>query len=93
MAEKLTLAEKVWNDHIVAKGENGEPDLLYIDLQLLHEVVHRSGFGTLVFDIVFVNIELRVGVCGARSAKSSRDVGGTSSRVEDVSAVCALITQ
>ncbi|MEY4558986.1 MAG: hypothetical protein RLZ82_1, partial [Actinomycetota bacterium] len=28
----LTLAEKVWNDHLVAEGENGTPDLLYIDL-------------------------------------------------------------
>ncbi len=44
MAEKLTLAEKVWNDHIVAKGENGEPDLLYIDLQLLHEVTSPQAF-------------------------------------------------
>ena len=31
-----TLAEKVWADHVVRRGENGEPDLLYIDLQLLH---------------------------------------------------------
>ena len=23
MAEKLTLAEKVWRDHVVQKGENG----------------------------------------------------------------------
>ncbi|WIM69610.1 3-isopropylmalate dehydratase large subunit [Corynebacterium suedekumii] len=44
MAEKLTLAEKVWNDHIVAKGENGDPDLLYIDLQLLHEVTSPQAF-------------------------------------------------
>ena len=44
MAEKLTLAEKVWNDHIVKKGENGEPDLLFIDLQLLHEVTSPQAF-------------------------------------------------
>lgn len=44
MADKLTLAEKVWNDHIVAKGENGDPDLLYIDLQLLHEVTSPQAF-------------------------------------------------
>ena len=30
----MTLAEKVWRDHVVKKGENGAPDLLYIDLQL-----------------------------------------------------------
>ena len=42
--EKLTLAEKVWRDHVVSKGENGEPDLLYIDLQLLHEVTSPQAF-------------------------------------------------
>ncbi len=30
-----TMAEKVWRDHIVSK-ENGAPDLLYIDLHLVH---------------------------------------------------------
>jgi 3-isopropylmalate/(R)-2-methylmalate dehydratase large subunit len=40
----LTLAEKVWNDHLVVKGENGAPDLLYIDLHLLHEVTSPQAF-------------------------------------------------
>src|ERR1700752_2268073 len=31
-----TLAEKVWDDHVVRRAD-GEPDLLYIDLHLLHE--------------------------------------------------------
>ena len=31
-ARPRTLAEKVWDDHLVVKGENGEPDLIYIDL-------------------------------------------------------------
>ena len=39
-----TLAEKVWNDHIVKHGENGVPDLLYIDLQLVHEVTSPQAF-------------------------------------------------
>ena len=39
-----TLAEKVWADHVVRQGENGEPDLLYIDLQLLHEVTSPQAF-------------------------------------------------
>ncbi|MCS6710853.1 3-isopropylmalate dehydratase large subunit [Brachybacterium sp. EF45031] len=39
-----TLAEKVWNDHVVRRGENGEPDLLYIDLHLLHEVTSPQAF-------------------------------------------------
>ncbi|HAT1151446.1 TPA: 3-isopropylmalate dehydratase large subunit [Corynebacterium striatum] len=44
MAEKLTLAEKVWRDHVVQKGENGAPDLIYIDFQLLHEVTSPQAF-------------------------------------------------
>ena len=39
-----TLAEKVWESHLVAKGENGEPDLLYIDLHLVHEVTSPQAF-------------------------------------------------
>lgn len=40
----LTLAEKVWRDHVVTKGENGEPDLIFIDFQLLHEVTSPQAF-------------------------------------------------
>lgn len=39
-----TLAEKVWQDHVVRKGEGNEPDLLYIDLHLLHEVTSPQAF-------------------------------------------------
>jgi 3-isopropylmalate/(R)-2-methylmalate dehydratase large subunit len=39
-----TLAEKVWDDHVVVKGEDGAPDLLYIDLHLLHEVTSPQAF-------------------------------------------------
>ena len=38
-----TLAEKVWESHVVRRGE-GEPDLLYIDLHLLHEVTSPQAF-------------------------------------------------
>jgi 3-isopropylmalate/(R)-2-methylmalate dehydratase large subunit len=38
-----TLAEKVWDDHVVRRSE-GEPDLLYIDLHLLHEVTSPQAF-------------------------------------------------
>ncbi|MFY8026635.1 MAG: 3-isopropylmalate dehydratase large subunit [Aquiluna sp.] len=44
MSKPLTLAEKLWNDHIVVKGENGAPDLLYIDLHLIHEVTSPQAF-------------------------------------------------
>ena len=39
-----TLAEKVWADHLVRKGENAEPDLIYIDLMLMHEVTSPQAF-------------------------------------------------
>jgi 3-isopropylmalate/(R)-2-methylmalate dehydratase large subunit len=39
-----TLAEKVWDDHLVSKGEDGAPDLLYIDLHLVHEVTSPQAF-------------------------------------------------
>jgi 3-isopropylmalate/(R)-2-methylmalate dehydratase large subunit len=39
-----TLAEKVWDAHVVRRGENGEPDLLYIDLHLVHEVTSPQAF-------------------------------------------------
>jgi 3-isopropylmalate/(R)-2-methylmalate dehydratase large subunit len=38
-----TLAEKVWGDHVVRRTA-GEPDLLYIDLHLLHEVTSPQAF-------------------------------------------------
>jgi 3-isopropylmalate/(R)-2-methylmalate dehydratase large subunit len=42
--EPRTLAEKVWDAHLVAKGENGQPDLIYIDLHLVHEVTSPQAF-------------------------------------------------
>ncbi len=39
-----TLAEKVWEEHRVRQGGPGEPDLLYIDLHLVHEVTSPQAF-------------------------------------------------
>jgi 3-isopropylmalate/(R)-2-methylmalate dehydratase large subunit len=39
-----TLAEKVWDQHLVRRGEGNEPDLLYIDLHLVHEVTSPQAF-------------------------------------------------
>ena len=39
----LTLAEKVWNDHVVRRVD-GEPDVLYVDLHLVHEVTSPQAF-------------------------------------------------
>jgi len=38
-----TLAEKVWERHVVRRAE-GEPDLLYVDLHLVHEVTSPQAF-------------------------------------------------
>ena len=38
-----TLAQKVWDDHVVRRAD-GEPDLLYIDLHLTHEVTSPQAF-------------------------------------------------
>jgi len=38
-----TLAEKIWADHVVRSAE-GEPDILYIDLHLIHEVTSPQAF-------------------------------------------------
>jgi 3-isopropylmalate/(R)-2-methylmalate dehydratase large subunit len=38
-----TLAEKLWESHVVRRTE-GEPDLLYIDMHLVHEVTSPQAF-------------------------------------------------
>jgi 3-isopropylmalate/(R)-2-methylmalate dehydratase large subunit len=38
-----TLAEKLWNSHVVHSAA-GEPDLLYIDMHLVHEVTSPQAF-------------------------------------------------
>jgi 3-isopropylmalate/(R)-2-methylmalate dehydratase large subunit len=48
MAVAKTLAEKVWDAHVVRKGDgegaNAQPDLLFIDLHLVHEVTSPQAF-------------------------------------------------
>ena len=41
-----TLAAKIWDSHVVAAHE-GEPDLLYVDLHLVHEVTSPQAFESL----------------------------------------------
>src|SRR3989475_10417107 len=43
MSEKLTLFEKVWDEHVVSAPEDRLP-LLYIDLHLVHEVTSPQAF-------------------------------------------------
>jgi 3-isopropylmalate/(R)-2-methylmalate dehydratase large subunit len=42
-SEPKTLFEKVWEQHVVVEPK-GEPTLLYIDLQLVHEVTSPQAF-------------------------------------------------
>ena len=42
-AAARTLAEKVWDAHVVHAAD-GEPDLLYVDLHLVHEVTSPQAF-------------------------------------------------
>ena len=43
MSRPRTLSEKVWDYHVVASNE-GQPDLLFIDLHLVHEVTSPQAF-------------------------------------------------
>src|ERR687894_3218700 len=43
MKDPRTLAEKVWERHVVRSAE-GEPDLLYVDLHMVHEVTSPQAF-------------------------------------------------
>ena len=44
MTTPQTLADKVWEHHLVERGADGAPDLLYIDLHLVHEVTSPQAF-------------------------------------------------
>ncbi|MCY3851785.1 MAG: 3-isopropylmalate dehydratase large subunit [Acidimicrobiaceae bacterium] len=44
MSEPKTLSEKIWDRHVVSAGTDGEPDLLYVDLHLVHEVTSPQAF-------------------------------------------------
>ncbi|MFI6168110.1 3-isopropylmalate dehydratase large subunit [Nocardia sp. NPDC051052] len=48
MAQPRTMAEKVWEQHVVTHGSGEgvgrEPDLIYIDLHLVHEVTSPQAF-------------------------------------------------
>jgi 3-isopropylmalate/(R)-2-methylmalate dehydratase large subunit len=39
-----TLSEKVWDRHVVHEGTSDEPDVLFIDLHLIHEVTSPQAF-------------------------------------------------
>jgi 3-isopropylmalate/(R)-2-methylmalate dehydratase large subunit len=43
VSQPKTLAEKVWEEHVVRRRD-GEPDLLFVDLHLVHEVTSPQAF-------------------------------------------------
>ena len=43
MTQPRTLSQKVWDRHVV-RHEDGEPDILFIDLHLVHEVTSPQAF-------------------------------------------------
>lgn len=44
MSTPRTLADKLWESHVVHAGTDGEPEILYIDLHLIHEVTSPQAF-------------------------------------------------
>ncbi|MGQ0743651.1 MAG: 3-isopropylmalate dehydratase large subunit [Acidimicrobiales bacterium] len=43
-AAPRTLSQKIWDAHLVRSGQGEEPDLLYVDLHLVHEVTSPQAF-------------------------------------------------
>ena len=43
MSKNLTMFEKIWNKHMVAEPKD-QPEILYIDLHLVHEVTSPQAF-------------------------------------------------
>jgi 3-isopropylmalate/(R)-2-methylmalate dehydratase large subunit len=44
MTHPKTIVEKIWDQHVVRRGDDGGPDLLYVDLHLVHEVTSPQAF-------------------------------------------------
>src|SRR5216117_2769134 len=70
-----TMAAKVWDDHVVVARE-GEPDLLYVDLHLVHEVTSPQAFEGLRLtnrrvrrpDLTIATMDHDVATIGGRAA-------------------------
>ncbi len=75
MSHPTTLFEKVWEDHVVHRAD-GEPDLLYIDLHLIHEVTSPQAFESLeLSDRRVRRPELTLATIDHAVPTTSRDVG------------------
>ncbi|HKF91493.1 MAG TPA: aconitase family protein, partial [Acidimicrobiia bacterium] len=68
-----TLSEKVWERHVVHRAE-GEPDLLYVDLHLVHEVTSPQAFdGLRLHGRVVRRPDLTVSTIDHNNPTTSRD--------------------
>ncbi len=75
MTGPTTLFDKVWEDHVVHRCE-GEPDLLYIDLHLIHEVTSPQAFESLAMSGRQVRRpELTLATIDHAVPTTSRDLG------------------
>ena len=43
-ARPRTIVEKIWDEHVVVAGTDGAPDVLGVDLHLVHEVTSPQAF-------------------------------------------------
>src|SRR3954466_7127755 len=46
-SQPRTIVDKIWDDHVVDPGVDGTPDVLGIDLHLVHEVTSPQAFDDL----------------------------------------------
>jgi 3-isopropylmalate/(R)-2-methylmalate dehydratase large subunit len=44
MSDLRTIVDKIWDEHLVVRGSDGVPDVLGIDLHLIHEVTSPQAF-------------------------------------------------
>ena len=44
MSDPRTIVDKIWDEHLVVRGTDGVPDVLGIDLHLIHEVTSPQAF-------------------------------------------------
>ncbi|GMR03111.1 MAG: 3-isopropylmalate dehydratase large subunit [Acidimicrobiia bacterium] len=75
MTGPTTLFDKVWEDHVVYRSD-GKPDLLYIDLHLIHEVTSPQAFESLTMSQRAVRRpELTLATIDHAVPTTSRDLG------------------
>ena len=63
-----TLSEKVWDRHVVHTGSDDDPDVIFIDLHLVHEVTSPQAFDGLRLGAAVPAFWLLAGsfaICGA----------------------------